>query len=308
VTALRRRRAGEDDRHVLADRRGETVDREEARLGDLDLVAPRLELVDPREERVQPHPRPADAALVGAQRRPVGEVGAQLLARLAARPRAERPRGGFASDLRAGWSVFRSRTWLWSVVLAFALSNALWAAWSALGPVVARDHLGGAPAWGAVLSAMGIGGVLGGIASIRSRARRPLLLFTLTGFVFAVPLVLLALRAPVPVLAAAALLSGVSLMYGNTVWESTLQRHVPAESLSRVSAYDWFGSLAFYPLGLALWGPVAAAIGVSPALWLAFALWTAVLLALLAVPEVRRLTNESSGDAEPVEKRVVGTP
>jgi MFS family permease len=162
--------------------------------------------------------------------------------------------------------------------------------------------------WGAVLSAMGVGGVLGGVLAIRARPRRPLLLFTLTGFVFAVPLALLAVRAPAPVLAVTALLAGASLMYGNTVWESTLQRHVPAESLSRVSAYDWFGSLAFYPLGLALWGPIAAGIGVGPALWVAFSLWTIVLLALLAVPDVRRLTNEPSGDAEAVEQGVVGAP
>ena len=49
-------------------------------------------------------------------------------------------------------------------------------------------------------------------------------------------------------------------------------RHVPDESLSRVSAYDWFGSLAFQPLGLVIWGPIAAVIGLSPALWLAAAL------------------------------------
>ena len=40
-------------------------------------------------------------------------------------------------------------------------------------------------------------------------------------------------------------------------------RHVPDESLSRVSAYDWFGSLAFQPLGLAIWGPIAEVIGIS---------------------------------------------
>ncbi len=44
-------------------------------------------------------------------------------------------------------------------------------------------------------------------------------------------------------------------MFGNTVWESALQRHIRPEALSRVSAYDWFGSLAFAPLGLAIWGP-----------------------------------------------------
>jgi hypothetical protein len=78
-------------------------------------------------------------------------------------------------------------------------------------------------------------------------------------------------------------------MLGNTLWETTLQRHVPSESLSRVSSYDWFGSLALDPIGLAIWGPVAAAIGISASLWTASALLVAGALALLAVPEVRSL-------------------
>jgi hypothetical protein len=83
----------------------------------------------------------------------------------------------------------------------------------------------------------------------------------------------------VPLLAGGALLSGAGMMLGISVWESALQRHIPGETLSRVSSYDWFGSLAFSPLGLAIWGPVAAAIGISVSLWLAFGLSVAVLLA-----------------------------
>ena len=56
-----------------------------------------------------------------------------------------------------------------------------------------------------------------------------------------------------------------------------------------MSSYDWFGSLAFYPLGLAVWGPVAGAIGISAALWLAFWLFVAGGVALLALPDTRRL-------------------
>jgi hypothetical protein len=55
-----------------------------------------------------------------------------------------------------------------------------------------------------------------------------------------------------------------AMMLGNSVWESTLQRHIPAESLSRVSAYDWFGSLAFYPLELAVWGQLQRWLGLEP--------------------------------------------
>ena len=107
--------------------------------------------------------------------------------------------------------------------------------------------------------------------------------------VLAVPLALLAMRAPVPLLALAAVASGASMMLGNTVWESTLQRHIPAESLSRVSAYDWFGSLAFRPIGMAIWGPISVAVGISASLWAAFALFLATTLPLLAVRDIREL-------------------
>jgi hypothetical protein len=79
------------------------------------------------------------------------------------------------------------------------------------------------------------------------------------------------------------------MMLGNSVWESTLQRHIPGDSLSRVSAYDWFGSFAFYPLGLAVAGPIASAIGLDTSLWLASTVILVTTLALLTVPAIRRL-------------------
>ena len=94
---------------------------------------------------------------------------------------------------------------------------------------------------------------------------------------------------PVPLIACGALLAGAGMALAISVWESTLQGHVPGESLSRVSSYDWFGSLAFYPLGLAVWGPVAAIIGISVSLWLAFGLAVALTLALLSLPDIRHL-------------------
>jgi hypothetical protein len=106
-------------------------------------------------------------------------------------------------------------------------------------------------------------------------------------FVFTLPLAFLAAAVPAPLLAFSAFLSGVGLMLGMSVWESTLQRHIPDESLSRVSTYDWFGSYAFFPLGLALWGGVAGAIGIHSALWLAFGLLAVSAAALLAVPDIR---------------------
>jgi uncharacterized membrane protein YadS len=79
------------------------------------------------------------------------------------------------------------------------------------------------------------------------------------------------------------------MMLGNSVWESALQRHIPDEWLSRVTAYDWLASMALTPVGLAVSSPAAASIGLTPTLWIAAGLMLVVTLAPLAVPEVRHL-------------------
>jgi hypothetical protein len=114
---------------------------------------------------------------------------------------------------------------------------------------------------------------------------------------FVAPLAFLAAGAPVALLAFGALLGGAAMMLGNSVWETTLMRHVPDEWLSRVSAYDWFGSLAFQPIGLAIWGPIASLLGVSPALWLATGLLAAANLTLLSVPAIRQLREPQPAGA-----------
>ena len=208
---------------------------------------------------------------------------------VALRLRDHVPRGGesFVADLRDGWDAFRARRWVWTFVGYFAVGNMLWAAWSALGPIVADRELGGAAAWGTVLGAIGIGALVGSVIATAIDPARPLILVALVEGVFALPLAFLAGGAPLALLVCAAFLSGVGLMVGMSVWESTLQRSIPDESLARVSSYDWFGSYAFYPLGLALWGPLAAAIGVSTALWLAFGLMGLLAAALLLLPDTR---------------------
>jgi MFS family permease len=204
-------------------------------------------------------------------------------------PRRDLPqRSSFVRELRDGWTAFRSRRWVWTFVAYFSVSNLLWGAWSSLGPVVADRDLGGAAVWGTVLGAVGVGALVGSLMATRARPRRPLLFVAAIEGLFALPLAFLAAGAPAPLLAVGAFLSGLGMMLGMAVWESTLQRHIPAESLSRVASYDWFGSYAFYPLGLAMWGSIAGAIGIQEALWLAFGLFGAAALLLLLVPDTRR--------------------
>jgi predicted MFS family arabinose efflux permease len=216
-------------------------------------------------------------------------VSAACLLRLGLTRSAPARSGSFLLDLREGWAVFSSRTWVWAFVAYFAIANLFWGAWSSLGPVVADRDLGGAAVWGTVLAVMGVGALLGSLIATQVRPARPLLTVALGEGLLALPLAFLAATSVVPAIALGALLSGVGLMLGMSVWESTLQRHIPAAALSRVSSFDWFASFAFYPLGLAIWGPISAAIGVHTALWTAFGLFMASLLALVAVPAVRSL-------------------
>jgi MFS family permease len=217
-------------------------------------------------------------------------VSALLLSRLRL-PKRVAPAAGssFFRDLRDGWSAFRSRRWLWTIVASAGIFNMLWGTWSALGPVVADRDLGGAAAWGTVLGALGVGALIGSVVSTRADVRRPAVVFAISGAAFSVPVACLALRVPVPVLAAATLATGAGMIIGNTTWESALQRHVPDESLSRVTSYDWLASMALTPLGMALSAPLAESVGLTPVLWGAAALMLVVTLAPLAVRDVRQL-------------------
>jgi predicted MFS family arabinose efflux permease len=210
------------------------------------------------------------------------------------RVRVPEDRGGqtgasFAADLREGWTEVRSRTWVWSIVAGFSVVNMVGAAFKVLGPLVALRQLGGAGAWAAIAAGIGVGALAGALLSFRVHPRRPLLVATLVCAVTALPTALVAAPAPLAAIVAGAVLGGAASMVFNTLWETTLQQHIPRAALSRVSAYDWFGSATFQPIGLAVVGPIAAGLGVSTTLWAAAALELALIGSLLIVRDVRTI-------------------
>jgi predicted MFS family arabinose efflux permease len=222
-----------------------------------------------------------DAATFGAS--------ALLLTGVRVPARAQRAATSFREDLREGWATFSGTTWVWTFVVWASFANVTWGAWSVLGPLVAERELGGAAAWGAINAALGVGALLGALGAIRQMPRRPVLAAALTGFTQVPALALLAAGAHALPVAFGGLAFGAGMMFGNAVWESALQRHTRPEALSRVSAYDWFGSFAFAPVGLAIWGPIAEGIGIGDALWLSAALSLVSVTALLCVRDVREL-------------------
>jgi MFS family permease len=196
----------------------------------------------------------------------------------------------FLGELRHGWREFSSRSWLVAVVLSAAISNAIFfPAFQVLGPTVAKESLGGSSSWALIASLWGVGGLLGGLVALNIRPRRPLLVGEGFILIFTLPVALLAIPAPTAVIAAGALVGGSTVSLAEILYETTEAQHIPQEALSRVVAYDWFGSLALEPIGLALVGPLAAGIGISTTLWLGAAAITVTQAAVLLVPSVRRL-------------------
>ena len=100
-----------------------------------------------------------------------------------------------------------------------------------------------------------------------------------------------------------ALLAGLAASLGNTLWETSLQRHIPRRALSRVSAYDWLVSLALAPVGQVLVGPISAGIGIDATLWGAVAIFLSGTVGTLSIREVREL---GEGEMRPeIQQQVV---
>jgi len=195
------------------------------------------------------------------------------------------------ADLRAGWSEFRSRTWLWVIVAGAAVGNMAWAGgFLVLGPVVA-DETFGRQAWGFVLAAQTAGMIVGGLVAIRLRVRRLLFFGTVWLLPFAIPLFLLGVYPHVWLLIAGGLVAGFGLEQFSVAWDTTMQEHVPPEKLARVYSYDMVGSFLAIPIGQMTVGPIAQAAGREATLIGAAALMAVSFLAMLSSRDVRTLRH-----------------
>ena len=88
--------------------------------------------------------------------------------------------------------------------------------------------------------------------------------------------------------------SAVGTEIFGVLWETTLQQEISQEKLSRVSAYDALGSFVLIPLGVAVAGPVAQAIGTRETILGAAALSLGATLAVLGSRDVRTIRRRES--------------
>ncbi|MDQ5820990.1 MAG: MFS transporter [Actinomycetota bacterium] len=198
----------------------------------------------------------------------------------------------FLDQLREGWEVVRSRSWVVVDGVFSALGNAATLApIFVLGPLVASRSLDGAKSWAIISAGFGLGAIAGGAIALRFKPARPLVVGWTLLALFGVPAALLAVPAPTVAIAGGAFLAGLALNVANTLFETALQQHVPQAALSRASSFSWMLALLLQPIGFALVGPVSDAVGIRATL-IGAAVWALLSSCIvLSVPGVRDLRS-----------------
>ncbi|MFD7640039.1 MFS transporter [Kitasatospora sp. NPDC059795] len=200
----------------------------------------------------------------------------------------ERPeKHHFFAELRDGWVVVARRRWYLANLLAWGIWNFAIAFFFVLGPVVMQHGHGGATAWSIILITGAVGSIVGGLAALRYRPRRPLVVANATAVFGIGPLALLAPPAPVFVIAIGVAVAFLMTALVNEVLATVQQQLFPKEMLARVSSLDWMISFIAMPAGYAAAGPVAEFLGTRTTLLAAAAVIGTPCVLLNLLPGVR---------------------
>ena len=203
---------------------------------------------------------------------------------------AHAERRHFFADLAAGAASVRSRPW----IVAFLAGGAAYAvlvlpAITVLGPVLAEDRFGGAQGWAVITAGFGIGSLLGDLILLRWRPRFALRVAALALIGASCQAVIIGSGLGTIPVALLELLAGICVTGYFSLWETSLQEHVPAAELSRVASYDYLTSTGALPLGSVLAGALTAWTGAGTTILLLGGAGVLAAVAVTAVPAVRRL-------------------
>jgi MFS family permease len=190
-------------------------------------------------------------------------VSAFLLTKVRARPRGiAGTRTTVLGELREGWGAVRERAWVWATILAFSvLILVSLGPFFVLGAGVARHVYGDVAVFGWVSAAWGAGTVSGAALGARIQPRRPMLAGMIATLPWPLATGVYALGPPLVLLYLAMAAAGVGSGLFAVWWETALAQRIPPHLLSRVSAWDWMGSMALLPIGYLLAGPMAGWLG-----------------------------------------------
>lgn len=229
-------------------------------------------------------------------------VSAGLLGLVCPRPRGEAaPQTSMLASVREGYREVRARPWVWATIAVFSLHLVVgFAPYVVLGPAVAGERYGDPALWGWVAASVGLGTATGALVALRWRPRRPVLTGIVTTAPFGGLLLVFALGAPLELVLALAVVSGIGLSLFSVWWETALAQRIPPAALSRVASYDWMGSYALLPPGLVVIGVLADRLGATDVMAVGGGLAMVLVLLALVPRETRALTQLPEALAQPL--------
>ncbi len=193
------------------------------------------------------------------------------------------------AELREGWEYFRSVTWLWVVVLAFGLLNAIHTgAIFTLGPAMAKDTIG-EQGWGLVLSAESAGLLVMTVLLLRVQLQRPLLYGMLGISLLGLPMILLGAQPELALVMVAMFVAGAGTEVFSIGWNVAMQENIEDSMLSRAYSYDALGSFVAMPIGQIAYGPLGEAFGYRDVLIVSGIVYFGICLLTLLSDSVRDL-------------------
>jgi predicted MFS family arabinose efflux permease len=225
-------------------------------------------------------------------------VSAWLLLQVRPRERGARTveRRPLLTELGEGFREVRARPWVGLTISSASLALMIaFSPFQALGPAIADDVYGQAAIFGVVSAMFGVGAILGSALALRWRPEHPLFYGTLACVPWSLNFLAYAAGLSLPLMIPFALASGAGISLFMVWWETALATGVPPEALSRVSSFDWMGSLGLAPVGLILAGPIAASIGEQETLAIGAAAATLVTFAVAWTAPIRHLRQPNSG-------------
>ncbi len=229
-------------------------------------------------------------------------VAAAMLTKVSLPPRKQSARTSILTELRDGWGEFTSRTWLWVIVAAFGVLNAIHiGAWVVVGPVVAKnDGSLGIRGWGLVIGSEAVGMLVMSAILLRWKLRHPLRAGMTGMSCFAIPLLMLGIHPATLPMMAVAFVSGMGTQVFSTGWTVAMMERIPSEVLSRVSSYDMLGSFVAIPIGSLTFGWLASTIDVGTLLIVSGCVYVSIVAITLLVPSIRRLGRVADEESDVV--------
>ncbi|MGC0805728.1 MFS transporter [Pantoea agglomerans] len=180
--------------------------------------------------------------------------------------KAAASQGNILLDIKEGWAEFAGRSWIWSIVLQFAIINVAFnGIVEVFGPMIADASFGRAR-WGIIVAAHSVGLIAGSFLAMKWHPRRDLLIGAMLAGLYALPIFMLSQNASAALLIVGFFIAGMSLGLFGVTWAHSLQTHIPPDKLARVYAYDAMGSFIAIPFGQLVAGPLATHFGMSAVL------------------------------------------